>query len=166
MVGIGHRSVAQLQAPHRETAAGKILFAGGADQRPRHAGDACLRRIARLVECRAVADECVAARGRRFEHVGLNATCQPLHHVNDAIDTPRALLTTVDVEDDCICTVRSVINPDKLGHLGRPLSPLAQRDQPSAPGRDAALNSALPFKDSVTSDSGQGNGDGPAELSR
>lgn len=36
---------------------------------------------------------------------------------------------TVDVEDDRSCTVRSVINPDKLGHLGRPLSPLAQRNQ-------------------------------------
>jgi RNA polymerase sigma-70 factor (ECF subfamily) len=34
---------------------------------------------------------------------------------------------TVDVEGDRICTVRSVINPDKLGHLGFPLSPLARR---------------------------------------
>ena len=34
---------------------------------------------------------------------------------------------TVDVDDHQICTVRSVINPHKLGHLGLPLSPLAQR---------------------------------------
>jgi RNA polymerase sigma-70 factor (TIGR02957 family) len=34
---------------------------------------------------------------------------------------------TVEVDDGQICTVRSVINPDKLGHLGVPLSPLAQR---------------------------------------
>jgi RNA polymerase sigma-70 factor (ECF subfamily) len=34
---------------------------------------------------------------------------------------------TVDVLDDQICAVRSVINPDKLGHLGIPLSQLAQR---------------------------------------
>jgi RNA polymerase sigma-70 factor (ECF subfamily) len=37
---------------------------------------------------------------------------------------------TVDVEGDRICTVRSVINPDKLGHLGFPLSPLARRGPP------------------------------------
>lgn len=34
---------------------------------------------------------------------------------------------TVDVGDDQICTVRSVINPDKLAHLGLPLSQLARR---------------------------------------
>ncbi|WP_018602235.1 RNA polymerase sigma-70 factor [Mycobacterium sp. 155] len=34
---------------------------------------------------------------------------------------------TVDVEGDSICTIRSVINPDKLDHLGFPLSPLARR---------------------------------------
>jgi hypothetical protein len=34
---------------------------------------------------------------------------------------------TVDVEVDQMCTVRSVINPDKLGHLGLPLSLFAQR---------------------------------------
>jgi RNA polymerase sigma-70 factor (ECF subfamily) len=33
----------------------------------------------------------------------------------------------VDVEGDSICTVRSVINPDKLDHLGFPLSPLSRR---------------------------------------
>jgi RNA polymerase sigma-70 factor (ECF subfamily) len=37
---------------------------------------------------------------------------------------------TLDVEDHRICTVRSVINPDKLGHLGLPLSPLARRARP------------------------------------
>ncbi|MGH3643881.1 MAG: RNA polymerase sigma factor SigJ [Mycobacterium sp.] len=37
---------------------------------------------------------------------------------------------TLDVEDHQICTVRSVINPDKLGHLGLPLSPLARRARP------------------------------------
>jgi RNA polymerase sigma-70 factor (ECF subfamily) len=37
---------------------------------------------------------------------------------------------TLDVEDHQICTVRSVINPDKLGHLGLPLSPLARRPRP------------------------------------
>jgi RNA polymerase sigma-70 factor (TIGR02957 family) len=35
---------------------------------------------------------------------------------------------TVDVEGESICTVRSVINPDKLDHLGFPLSPLARKD--------------------------------------
>ncbi|WP_458319208.1 RNA polymerase sigma-70 factor [Mycolicibacterium brisbanense] len=34
---------------------------------------------------------------------------------------------TVDVAGNSICTVRSVINPDKLDHLGFPLSPLARR---------------------------------------
>jgi hypothetical protein len=34
---------------------------------------------------------------------------------------------TVDVQDSQICTVRSVINPDKLRHLGVPLSQFAQR---------------------------------------
>jgi RNA polymerase sigma-70 factor (TIGR02957 family) len=34
---------------------------------------------------------------------------------------------TVDVEDDRVRTVRSVINPDKLGHLGFTLSPLARQ---------------------------------------
>lgn len=34
---------------------------------------------------------------------------------------------TVDVEAGYVCTVRSVINPDKLQHLGYPLSPLARR---------------------------------------
>jgi RNA polymerase sigma-70 factor (TIGR02957 family) len=38
---------------------------------------------------------------------------------------------TVDVEGDSICTVRSVINPDKLDHLGFPLSPLARKDRRS-----------------------------------
>ena len=35
VVGLGQRSVAELEAPHREATAGKVLFAGGADQRPR-----------------------------------------------------------------------------------------------------------------------------------
>jgi RNA polymerase sigma-70 factor, ECF subfamily len=34
---------------------------------------------------------------------------------------------TVDVIDGQVCTVRSVLNPDKLRHLGFPLSPLALR---------------------------------------
>ncbi len=34
---------------------------------------------------------------------------------------------TVDVAGGSICTVRSVINPDKLDHLGFPLSPLSRR---------------------------------------
>lgn len=34
---------------------------------------------------------------------------------------------TVDVGDGSVCTIRSVINPDKLGHLGFPLSPVARR---------------------------------------
>jgi hypothetical protein len=37
---------------------------------------------------------------------------------------------TIDVNNHQICTVRSVINPDKLGHLGLPLSQLAQRARP------------------------------------
>jgi RNA polymerase sigma-70 factor (ECF subfamily) len=46
-----------------------------------------------------------------------------------AFDPDGALINvlTVDVEGDSICTVRSVINPDKLDHLGFPLSPLARR---------------------------------------
>ncbi|MEE6168437.1 MULTISPECIES: RNA polymerase sigma-70 factor [unclassified Mycolicibacterium] len=46
-----------------------------------------------------------------------------------AFDPDGALINvlTIDVEGDSICTVRSVINPDKLGHLGFPLSPLARR---------------------------------------
>lgn len=35
---------------------------------------------------------------------------------------------TADVMGDSICTVRSVINPNKLTHLGFPLSPLSRRD--------------------------------------
>ena len=41
---------------------------------------------------------------------------------------------TADALDQRICTVRSVINPDKLAHLGYALSPLARRDEP-APAR-------------------------------
>jgi len=33
-----------------------------------------------------------------------------------------------EIADGAIQAVRSVINPDKLGHLGYPLSPLARRD--------------------------------------
>ena len=46
-----------------------------------------------------------------------------------AFDAEGGLINvlTVDVLDDQICAVRSVINPDKLGHLGMPLSQLAQR---------------------------------------
>lgn len=36
---------------------------------------------------------------------------------------------TVDVEGDTVATIRSVINPDKLGHLGFSLSPVARRDR-------------------------------------
>lgn len=35
---------------------------------------------------------------------------------------------TVDVDGDAVGTVRSVINPDKLGHLGYRLSPLARKE--------------------------------------
>ena len=40
---------------------------------------------------------------------------------------------TADAIDNRISTVRSVINPDKLVHLGYPLSPLARRDGPVPP---------------------------------
>ena len=36
----------------------------------------------------------------------------------------------LDISDGVIHTVRSIINPDKLGHLGYPLSPLARRGRP------------------------------------
>jgi RNA polymerase sigma-70 factor (TIGR02957 family) len=35
----------------------------------------------------------------------------------------------LDITDGVIHTIRSIINPDKLGHLGYPLSPLARREQ-------------------------------------
>jgi RNA polymerase sigma-70 factor (ECF subfamily) len=36
-------------------------------------------------------------------------------------------VVTVDVDGGQICTIRSVVNPDKLGHLGFPLSPIVVR---------------------------------------
>lgn len=62
--------------------------------------------------------------GARFERCGINGGPGLL-----AFDSAGGLINvlTVDVYDNQICTVRSVINPDKLGHLGLPLSELAQR---------------------------------------
>jgi hypothetical protein len=42
----------------------------------------------------------------------------------------RINVLTVDVNDNQICAVGSVTNPDKLSHLGLPLSQLAQRARP------------------------------------
>jgi DNA-directed RNA polymerase specialized sigma24 family protein len=65
--------------------------------------------------------------GARFERREVNGGPGLL-----AFDTEGGLINvlTVDVEGDSICTVRSVINPEKLGHLGLPLSQLAQRGRP------------------------------------
>jgi RNA polymerase sigma factor (sigma-70 family) len=65
--------------------------------------------------------------GARFERCEVNGGPGLL-----AFDTEGGLINvlTVDVEGDSICTVRSVINPEKLGHLGLPLSQLAQRGRP------------------------------------
>jgi RNA polymerase sigma-70 factor (ECF subfamily) len=62
--------------------------------------------------------------GARFERCEVNGGPGLL-----TFDPAGALINvlTVDVNDHQICTVRSVINPDKLGHLGLPLSQLAQR---------------------------------------
>jgi RNA polymerase sigma-70 factor (ECF subfamily) len=42
---------------------------------------------------------------------------------------------SVDVADGHVQTMRSIINPDKLGHLGR-LSPLTQLKRPASTGSD------------------------------
>ncbi|WP_319447177.1 MULTISPECIES: RNA polymerase sigma-70 factor [unclassified Mycobacterium] len=62
--------------------------------------------------------------GARFQRCEVNGGPGLL-----AFDAEGGLINvlTVDVHDDQICTVRSVINPDKLGHLGLPLSLFAQR---------------------------------------
>jgi RNA polymerase sigma-70 factor (TIGR02957 family) len=62
--------------------------------------------------------------GARFQRCEVNGGPGLL-----AFDPEGGLINvlTVDVQDDQICTVRSVINPDKLGHLGLPLSLFAQR---------------------------------------
>jgi RNA polymerase sigma-70 factor (ECF subfamily) len=62
--------------------------------------------------------------GTRFERCEINGGPGLL-----TFDAEGGLINvlTVDVDEHQICTVRSVINPDKLGHLGLPLSPLAQR---------------------------------------
>ncbi|KAA0108576.1 RNA polymerase sigma factor SigJ [Mycolicibacterium sp. P1-5] len=62
--------------------------------------------------------------GARFERCGINGGPGLL-----TFDAAGGLINvlTIDVCDNRICTVRSVINPDKLGHLGLPLSELAQR---------------------------------------
>ncbi len=64
--------------------------------------------------------------GARFERCGVNGGPGLL-----AFDSAGGLINvlTLDVCDHQICTVRSVINPDKLGHLGVPLSALAKREQ-------------------------------------
>lgn len=64
--------------------------------------------------------------GVRFERCGINGGPGLL-----TFDAAEGLINvlTIDVYDGRICTVRSVINPDKLGHLGVPLSALAQRTQ-------------------------------------
>jgi RNA polymerase sigma-70 factor (TIGR02957 family) len=62
--------------------------------------------------------------GVRFERCEINAGPGLL-----TFDPDGGLINvlTIDVNERQICTVRSVINPDKLGHLGVPLSELAQR---------------------------------------
>jgi RNA polymerase sigma-70 factor (ECF subfamily) len=62
--------------------------------------------------------------GARFERCEINNGPGLL-----AFDPEGGLINvlTVDVQDGQICTVRSVINPDKLRHLGVPLSQFAQR---------------------------------------
>jgi RNA polymerase sigma-70 factor (TIGR02957 family) len=62
--------------------------------------------------------------GARFERCEINAGPGLL-----TFDPDGGLINvlTIDVNEHQICTVRSVINPDKLGHLGVPLSELAQR---------------------------------------
>lgn len=62
--------------------------------------------------------------GVRFERRNVNG--QPGLLIFDP-DGGLINVLTVDVQDGAVCTVRSVINPDKLGHLGFPLSPLARR---------------------------------------
>jgi RNA polymerase sigma-70 factor (ECF subfamily) len=75
--------------------------------------------------------ESYAAIGARFERVQLNG--QPGAFAYDA----EGRLTNVfslDIADGAIQTFRSIINPDKLSHLGRPLSDLARREgSPTAP---------------------------------
>jgi RNA polymerase sigma-70 factor, ECF subfamily len=50
-----------------------------------------------------------------------------------AFDTEDRLINvlSLDIVDSVIRTVRSIINPDKLGHLGYPLSPIGQADSPT-----------------------------------
>jgi RNA polymerase sigma-70 factor (ECF subfamily) len=47
-----------------------------------------------------------------------------------AFDAEGRLINVLalDVVDGVVQTVRSIINPDKLGHLGYPLSPIARSD--------------------------------------
>jgi RNA polymerase sigma-70 factor (TIGR02957 family) len=67
--------------------------------------------------------------GARFQRCQINGGPGLL-----AFDSEGGLINvlTVDVADDQICAVRSVINPDKLRHLGLPLSQLAQREPRNA----------------------------------
>jgi RNA polymerase sigma-70 factor (ECF subfamily) len=56
------------------------------------------------------------------------------------LDADGRLITvlTLDVADGQVQAIRSVVNPDKLAHLGLPLSDLARRPRPAArrdPGR-------------------------------
>jgi RNA polymerase sigma-70 factor (TIGR02957 family) len=50
-----------------------------------------------------------------------------------AFDADDRLINVLalDIADGVIRTVRSIINPDKLGHLGHPLSPIARADSPT-----------------------------------
>lgn len=53
-----------------------------------------------------------------------------------AFDSESQLINVLafDIVGDVIQNVRSVINPDKLGHLGYPLSPIALTDSsPTSP---------------------------------
>jgi RNA polymerase sigma-70 factor (ECF subfamily) len=53
-------------------------------------------------------------------------------------DADGALVTvlTLDVADGRVQAIRSVVNPDKLAHLGLPLSDLARRRRPAPPHPD------------------------------
>jgi RNA polymerase sigma-70 factor (ECF subfamily) len=61
----------------------------------------------------------------RMERASING--QPGLLAFDAEDRLINVLA-LDVVDGVVQTVRSIINPDKLGHLGYPLSPIARAD--------------------------------------
>ncbi len=64
--------------------------------------------------------------GVRLQHSQINGQPGAL-----ALDPDGALINvlTLDMYGGSICTIRSVINPYKLKHLGFALSPLACRDR-------------------------------------